>query len=122
MHSFLKYTLIACALLIMKTSSADVWKTENKYWNGNWEIKYQEWVAKSWKPDFFMRKEVPQYDQIPHDCADAIYLMRAVFSYENKLPFKISDSKKNEGYRKRTKRCVSGYKTGICHSAQGYHR
>jgi hypothetical protein len=72
-----------------KTASAEVWKTGNNYWNGSWEVKYQNWVAKNWKPDFFMTKARPEYYLLPHDCADAIYLMRAVYSYENKLPFKI---------------------------------
>ena len=85
----LRYTLIVCVLLVSKTISADVWSSGNNYWNGDWEIKYQEWVAEKWKPDFFMSKETPEYDGIPHDCADSIYLMRAVFAYENKLPFKI---------------------------------
>lgn len=95
---FLQYTIILCAFLFVKTAYADVWKTDNNYWNGNWEIKYQEWVAENWKPDFFMSKVRPQYERIPHDCADAIYLMRAVFSYENKLPFKIHYLNKKDKY------------------------
>ena len=85
----IQYTILISGLLISVTTYADVWKTGNNYWNGDWEIKYQNWVAKNWKPDFFMSPAKPQYYRIPHDCADAIYLMRAVFSYENKLPFKI---------------------------------
>ena len=85
-------------LLLGKSVSADVWKTENNYWNDSWEIKYQEWVSTQWKPDFFMSKLRPQYERIPHDCADAIYLMRAVFSYENKLPFKIHYLNKKNKY------------------------
>jgi len=82
-------------LLIVITSfsgmslQADVWKVENKYWNSDWEVKYQKWVAENWKPDFFLSKQRPQYYGFSHDCADAIYLMRAIFAYENKLPFKI---------------------------------
>jgi len=90
MLKILKYTTIVCFLVFSQVSSADVWKSGNNYWNENWENKYRNWVAKEWKEDFFMnRKKRPQYYRIPHDCADAIYLMRAVFSYENKLPFKI---------------------------------
>ena len=93
----LRYALIVSVLLITRTLSADVWSSGNNYWNGDWEIKYQEWVAEKWKPDFFMSKENPEYDGIPHDCADSIYLMRAVFAYENKLPFKIHYlNKKNQ--------------------------
>jgi len=99
MQKFLKYTLIVCFLIFSQTSSADVWKTGNNHWNNNWENKYRNWVAKEWKPDFFMNtKKRPQYYRIPHDCADAIYLMRAVFSYENKLPFKIHYLAKKNKY------------------------
>ncbi len=94
----LRYTFIVCVLLISKSISADVWSSGNNYWNGNWELKYQEWVANNWKPDFFMSKLKPEYEHIPHDCADAIYLMRAVFSYENKLPFKIHYLNKKDKY------------------------
>ncbi len=95
---FLQLIILMCVVFGLKTVQADVWKTGNNYWNGNWEIKYQDWVAKSWKPDFFMSKAKPEYDKIPHDCADAIYLMRAVFSYENKLPFKIHYLGKKKKY------------------------
>ena len=97
----LKKSIFFFALFLvqfMQISHAAVWKTDNNYWNGNWEVKYQDWVAKNWKPDFFMSPIKPKYNQIPHDCADAIYLMRAVFSYENKLPFKIHYLNKKNKY------------------------
>ncbi len=97
-YTFLKYTIVVLMLLLGKSVSADVWKTGNNYWNDNWELKYQDWVSKQWKPDFFMSKLRPQYERIPHDCADAIYLMRAVFAYENKLPFKIHYLNKKNKY------------------------
>jgi len=74
------------------TAHAAVWVSGNNYWNGAWEVKYQTWVRENWKPDFFLSKTKPQYYGIPHDCADAIYLMRATFAYENKLPFKVHNS------------------------------
>ena len=95
---FLRITIIVCLLLLSKSTYADVWQSGNNYWNGTWEVKYQDWVSKNWKPDFFMSKVRPEYDRIPHDCADAIYLMRAVFSYENKLPFKIHYLNKKNKY------------------------
>ena len=85
-------------LLSMQTTQAAVWPSSNPYWNGHWEMKYQQWVAKHWKPDFFMRKGMPEYYLLPHDCADAVYLMRAVFAYENKLPFKIHYLDKKNKY------------------------
>lgn len=85
-------------LLLSKSVSAEVWSSGNNFWNADWEIKYQNWVSENWKPDFFMSPARPQYDKIPHDCADSIYLMRAVFSYENKLPFKIHYLDKKDKY------------------------
>ena len=73
---------------------AAVWKSQNS-WSNPWEVKYQNWVANNWKPNFFMDPNRKIYYRIPHDCADAIYLMRLVFSYENRLPFVINDGTKS---------------------------
>lgn len=93
---FKKFSLALLTLLainlFMSSAQAAVWTTANNYWNDGWEAKYQEWVTKEWKPDFFLSKAKPQYYGIAHDCADAIYLMRAVFAYENKLPFKVHNT------------------------------
>ncbi|HFC91517.1 MAG TPA: hypothetical protein ENJ51_01745 [Leucothrix mucor] len=72
---------------------AAVWKSKNT-WSNAWETKYQNWVATNWKPNFFMNPSNQKYYRIPHDCADAIYLMRMVFSYENRLPFVINNANK----------------------------
>lgn len=85
----IKYTLCVFILFFSQSASAEVWNSGNNFWNNAWEIKYQDWVAKNWTEDFFMSPLKPKYNLIPHDCADAIYLMRAVFSLENKLPFKV---------------------------------
>ncbi len=99
MQNFLKYTIIVCFFMFTKSAYSEVWHTGKNTWNNNWEIRYQNWVSREWKPDFFMnKKKRPQYYRIPHDCADAIYLMRAVFSYENKLPFKIHYLNKKNKY------------------------
>jgi hypothetical protein len=87
--------LIPMLLLSFWSASlqAQVWKAENT-WSNAWEVKYQNWVMKKWKPNFFMDPNSQQYYRVPHDCADAIYLMRLVFSYEHKLPFVINNSNK----------------------------
>lgn len=98
MHKLLKIFVVVFAVLFTKISTAGVWDSGNNYWNDNWEVKYQQWVATEWKEDFFLnRSSNSAYYGIPHDCADAVYLMRAVFSYEKKLPFKVHYlSKKNQ--------------------------
>ena len=98
MVRWFNFVVVVLLISISTSSQAAVWKTANNYWNGNWEVKYQEWVTKKWKPDFFMTPARPEYYRIPHDCADSIYLMRAVFAYENKLPFKIHYLNKKDKY------------------------
>jgi hypothetical protein len=39
-----------------------------------------------------MNEATPLYYKLSHDCADAVYLMRLVFSYENQLPFVINNA------------------------------
>ena len=90
-----KYLLLIPLLLISlwgASAQAAVWKATNT-WSHAWETKYQDWVSKNWKPNFFMNPNNQKYYRIPHDCADAIYLMRLVFSYENRLPFVINHYK-----------------------------
>lgn len=91
-----KLLLLVPILLFAFWSSslqAAVWKSKNT-WSNAWEAKYQNWVATNWKPNFFMNPSNQKYYRIPHDCADAIYLMRMVFSYENRLPFVINNAAK----------------------------
>ena len=87
--------LIPLLLFSLWSSSlqAAVWKNQNN-WSNAWEVKYQNWVSSSWKPNFFMNPSNQKYYRVPHDCADAIYLMRLVFSYENGLPFVINNANK----------------------------
>ena len=70
---------------------ASVWEVENE-WDSEWENSYREWVNKNWKEDFFMNPDKPLYNKISHDCADAVYLMRLIYSYENGLPFVINNA------------------------------
>lgn len=94
--AFIRHLVLAILIGSSANAFADVWSSKNRYWNDEWEIKYQKWVAENWKPDFFLSKDKPQYYGIPHDCADAIYLMRAVFAYENQLPFKVHNQVSKE--------------------------
>lgn len=79
--------------VLTNNSQAAVWETKNQ-WNDVWEKHYQNWVKFYWTPDKFMDSRQPDYYLIPHDCADAVYLMRLIFAYENKLPFVIKHPNK----------------------------
>lgn len=74
-------------------ASADVWPTENQ-WDASWEDRYHQWVRTEWKDDIFMNPAKPLYYQLETDCADAVYMMRLIFSYENHLPFVINNRDK----------------------------
>lgn len=76
-------------------AQADVW-TDVNTWTPQWEKAYSEWVYYNWSVDFFARKSLPNGQSNPYyglhvDCADTVYSMRAVFAYENKLPFVVQD-------------------------------
>lgn len=80
-------------LFLYSNSHAMVWKAENT-WNDVWEKRYQHWVKNNWTEDFFMNEKKPKYYKFSHDCADATYAMRLIFSYEYKLPFVINNPTK----------------------------
>ena len=103
MRNLFKLGVLAYVLLLSNVVNAKVWDSGNNYWNDSWEVKYQDWVAKEWKEDFLINQtKHPQFYRIPHDCADSIYLMRAVFSYQNKLPFKVHYLNKKNKYLSNT--------------------
>lgn len=66
-----------------------VWVAQNT-WNAQWEDKYAEWIKQNWDIHFF-DKPGKFYSGLLLDCADAVYSARAIFAYENKLPFVIKD-------------------------------
>ncbi len=70
-----------------------VWRAENT-WDDVWEKRYQHWVKNNWTEEFFMDEKKPIYYKFSHDCADAVYAMRLIFSYEYKLPFVIHNPSK----------------------------
>jgi hypothetical protein len=88
------FVLSLSTLLALSTSaSAAVWPSENT-WNDQWEASYREWVHVHGKSDLFSREKNPDGTPNPYfgirvDCADLVYSLRAIFSYENNLPFVI---------------------------------
>lgn len=64
-----------------------VWKATNQ-WNSSYEKQYSHWISHSYNDNFYIKGK---YKGIPTDCADAAYIARIIFSYENKLPFVMKD-------------------------------
>ena len=94
---FIKQLITGLLFFILSSIStpslAMVWKSEN-FWDDVWEKRYQNWVKNNWTEEFFMDEKKPIYYMFSHDCADAVYAMRLVFSYEYKLPFVIHNPSK----------------------------
>lgn len=74
--------------LFSQISSAAVWQSSNT-WDEQWERQYSQWVAENFNRDIFINPESKYYG-MKTDCADAAYTMRAIYSFENKLPFVIN--------------------------------
>ncbi len=79
---------VIIVLLMSISSFSAVWENENN-WNLDWEKKYRQWVLEDFKSDIYSKGK---YKGIITDCADAVYAMRAIFAFENKLPFVISNT------------------------------
>jgi hypothetical protein len=85
----MKLTALLVLLLSPLTSIAAVWETRNS-WNPSWEARYEEWVKNEWRVDIFTSSRSP-YRGLAPDCADTVYSMRAIFAFENGLPFVFVD-------------------------------
>ncbi len=63
---------------VQLSTQAAVW--ENKFqWTDLWEEAYSKWVVAHWKINIFTDQNSILYN-IPTDCADASYNMRALFA------------------------------------------
>ncbi len=85
----MKLTLFIALIFAPLFSEAAVWETRNN-WNPSWEARYEEWVKNEWRVDIFTSSRSPYYGLSP-DCADTVYSMRAIFAFENGLPFAFVD-------------------------------
>ncbi|TNF01083.1 MAG: hypothetical protein EP326_05225 [Deltaproteobacteria bacterium] len=83
-----KLILLSLTLITTSISQAAVWEDTNS-WSMEWEAKYQEWIkSDAVHKNLFISPESKYHGMLP-DCADAAYAIRAIFSLENKLPFKV---------------------------------
>jgi hypothetical protein len=89
------FVTLAMISLTPHFASAQVW-TDTNTWSPEWEARFTEWVQKNWSADFFSRSHSVNGQNNPYyglrmDCADTVYSMRIIFSYENSLPFAMQD-------------------------------
>lgn len=84
-----KVFIIFLILFGSHMSQGAVWESPNT-WSPYWEDQFSEWVSKHWTESIFIHEKSP-YRGIKTDCADATMGMRAVFAFENGLPFSYRD-------------------------------
>lgn len=77
-------------LFTLNQSFAGVWVSTNS-WSSDWEKKYSQWVKEEVETDVFTSG---RWKDLSTDCADAIYTIRAIFAYENSLPFHFRNPNK----------------------------
>lgn len=80
-------TIAGCVTFMSwNTSQAAVWQHERD-WTEADEKSYAAWVKANFDPEIFWRTGA--YPNVSTDCADAVYGMRMIYAYENRLPFVI---------------------------------
>lgn len=86
---------ISAVLAFSSLASAQVWTEENQ-WSEAWEQNYQQWLKVNAQKNMFLKETnadgtLNPYYGIRVDCADLVYALRIIFSFENKLPFAIKN-------------------------------
>lgn len=69
-------------------ASAAVWE-DTETWSLSYEQKFVEWMGSTAVREGMFTNTSSPYYGVNTDCADTAYALRAVFAYENKLPFAI---------------------------------
>lgn len=70
------------------TSTATVWNA-TQVWTEEKENQFAEFIEKEFSTDFFTNPLSVGYG-IPTDCADALYIARAIFAWKNSLPIQFT--------------------------------
>lgn len=85
----MKLPVLIGAFVFALSSQAAVWQTQRQ-WTPADEIRYNSWVENSLRRDIFSSPS-SRYYNFQTDCADAAYSMRAIYAFENGLPFAVND-------------------------------
>jgi len=83
----MKNLLLLLSIATTFSAQAAIWQNTAQ-WDQETEKKFSEWVEFSYNTTIFTEG---RYKGVPTDCADSVYASRAIFSYENGLPFSIKD-------------------------------
>ncbi len=82
--------LLLSVMLFAGSASASVWIDSND-WDDYYEEQYANWIGSHEVYEKMFVDSNSPYSGIRADCADAAYALRAIFAYENSLPFAIND-------------------------------
>lgn len=88
MKTLIGFIVVLSALSF--NASAAVWE-DNQAWSLEYERKYSAWVQSSAVREKMFTDPASPYYGINTDCADTAYALRAIFAFENKLPFAITN-------------------------------
>jgi hypothetical protein len=81
--------VIAFTLLVSSGAQGAVWENRQE-WNETQEAAYSQW-AETVPHDIFSNPNSKWYE-VGTDCADAVYIIRAIYAYENGLPVLFTSS------------------------------
>lgn len=113
------FTLFIATLLQGFTASADLWKVTQQ-WTPELENQYQNWVQMNAKVDMFSREFIDKEKKIPNpyygmttDCADTVYALRVIFSFENGLPWAVRNPANPRGVIAQTMKRFDNIPEGV---------
>ena len=73
-----------------------MWEDERP-WTMEAEKQFSNWISSDHVHEYMFVNPSSPYYGIKVDCADATYALRAIFSFENKLPFAIINPSGSRG-------------------------
>lgn len=76
------------SLSLFSLLSAAVWE-DHEQWSLEHEKKFSEWMESDNVHEYMFVNPGSRYYGINADCADAAYALRAIYAFENNLPFAI---------------------------------
>lgn len=76
--------------VLSSTAHSAVWEDTEK-WSLDYEKKFSEWIVSDEVHEYMFISPASKYFGMYSDCADVTYALRAIFSFENKLPFAVSN-------------------------------
>lgn len=86
---------IVLSIFPVNRATSAVW-LQHKEWSPHDEVTYALWVKEKFTPDIFWKSGA--YPNVSTDCADSVYAMRLIFSYEHNLPFVIRQPDSQGGW------------------------